>query len=67
MAMKTNEKPKTNSSEFCRIGFRVFDCVSESSSTDIPVMNDKYDGNSGKTQGERNENVPPRNATKIES
>src|SRR6185295_18808591 len=32
-------------------------------STDIPVMKDRYDGNSGRTQGERNENSPAENAT----
>ena len=32
-------------------------------STDIPVMKERYDGNSGRTHGERNENSPAENAT----
>src|SRR5262249_14481558 len=33
------------------------------SATDMPVMNERYDGKRGSTQGERNENNPALNAT----
>ncbi len=36
-------------------------------STDIPVMNDRYDGKSGSTQGERNEKSPAEKATRTPS
>src|SRR5262245_22858979 len=32
-------------------------------SIDIPVMNERYEGKSGRTQGDRNENNPAENAT----
>jgi hypothetical protein len=35
-----------------------------SRSTDIPVMNERYDGKSGSTHGERNEKRPAENATR---
>ena len=31
----------------------------------MPVMNERYEGNSGSTQGERNEKSPAENATAI--
>src|SRR5215470_19993728 len=31
--------------------------------TDIPVMNERYDGNKGRTNGERNDTSPAENAT----
>src|SRR5437867_9139256 len=34
-----------------------------SRSTDMPVMNERYEGNSGNTQGDRNESRPAENAT----
>src|SRR5947207_12405946 len=33
------------------------------SATDMPVMNDRYDGKSGSTHGDRNEKSPELNAT----
>jgi len=53
-----------NIMEFVMTGFRERDFAALSSSIDIPVMNAKYDGKSGKTQGDKNESVPALNATK---
>src|SRR5215469_8241178 len=38
-----------------------------SRSTDMPVMKERYDGNSGSTQGDRNEKSPAENATSTPS
>jgi hypothetical protein len=64
MAINAKEKPEMNRREFSRIGFRVRDLLADSSSTDIPVMKERYEGKRGNTHGERNEKAPPRNATK---
>jgi hypothetical protein len=53
-----------NITEFVMTGFKERDFAALSSSIDTPVMNDKYDGKSGKTQGDKNESVPALNATK---
>ena len=53
-----------NITEFVMTGFRERDFAALSSSIDIPVMNAKYDGKSGNTQGDKNEKAPALNATK---
>ena len=61
-AKKTMEKPRMNISEF-NITERIRrESCSLSSSTLAPEMSDIYPGTSGRTQGERNEINPPRNA-----
>src|SRR6188474_991687 len=53
-----------NAMEWSSTRVRVAESTSPASrSTDIPVMKERYDGNSGRTHGERNENSPAENAT----
>src|SRR5260370_26063473 len=67
-ATKIIEKPTMKARECRRIRPRVSAVTSSVRAlTDIPVMNDRYDGKSGRTQGERNEKSPALKATKTPS
>src|SRR4029453_2631317 len=59
--------PAMNAIECNRTMLRAPDASAVSRSTDIPVMKDRYDGKSGRTHGDRNENKPAENATRIPS
>src|SRR5688572_26753943 len=63
-ATNTTEKPSTNVTA-CSITRRRAAAVRSPvrSPTDIPVMNDRYEGNSGNTHGDRKEKSPALNAT----
>src|SRR5215468_82873 len=66
--MNTAVKPAMKATECSSTRERVPASTSPASrSTDMPVMKDRYDGNSGSTQGERNENSPAENATSTPS
>ena len=69
MATNTIEKPAMNASECAITRQRSVPRVADpwSCSTDIPVMKDRYEGNSGSTHGERNEKIPAENATTRET
>src|SRR5262245_3176244 len=63
-ATKTSEKPRTKASAFRRTRRRA--ALSRSSvraEIDMPVMNERYEGKRGSTQGERNEKSPALRAT----
>src|SRR5947207_12542401 len=64
----TSEKQKTNASAW-RITRRRASAVRSAcrSATDMPVTNERYEGKSGRTHGERNEKSPAVNATTIPS
>src|SRR5215470_5891987 len=65
---KTAVKPAMKAGEWSRIRDRSDTETSEASrSTDIPVTNERYDGKSGSTHGERNEKSPAENATSTPS
>src|SRR4029434_878953 len=65
---KTAVKPAMKASECRRIRERSDTETSEvSRSTDIPVTNERYEGKSGSTQGERNEKSPAEKATRMPS
>src|SRR5215813_15280312 len=59
--------PAMKAIEWSRTVLRTDDASLVSRSTDMPVMKDKYDGKSGRTHGDRNENNPAENATRIPS
>src|SRR5216684_6176112 len=63
-ATKITEKPTTKAMA-CSITRRRAAAVRSAlrSDTDMPVTKDRYEGNSGSTQGDRNENSPAVNAT----
>jgi hypothetical protein len=65
---KTVEKPRTKKREFSTTFQRVLELVSGSwrPSKDMPVMKERYEGNNGKTQGERKEKRPAPKATRME-
>src|SRR5262245_54894813 len=64
-ATNTTEKPITNVTAWISTRRRMAAVRSlERSATDMPVMNDRYDGNSGSTHGDRNENSPALKATR---
>ena len=69
MPTKTMEKPTTKARELARIHRRprASSAADWSWSTDIPVMKERYEGKSGSTHGDRKENSPPPNATRIDS
>src|ERR1700756_1306247 len=58
------EKPEINIKEFVMTGFKERDFAALSSSTDIPVINERYEGKRGNTQGDKKENAPAVNATR---
>jgi len=58
------EKPEINIREFVMTGFKERDFAALSSSTDIPVINERYEGKRGNTQGDKKENAPAVNATR---
>jgi len=58
------EKPEINITEFVITGFNECDSTAISSSKDIPVINDRYDGKSGNTHGDKKETAPAKNATR---
>src|SRR5262245_42915524 len=63
-ATNTSEKPSTKVTACSSTRRRAAAVRSvDRSATDMPVMKDKYDGNSGRTQGERKEKSPALNAT----
>ena len=64
--MKTMEKPRMNAREFntTRARTRAAAWSLRISSSDTPETNERYDGMSGKTQGDRNEKIPAAKATK---
>jgi hypothetical protein len=66
MATNTAENPSTNATECPRTLRRSGAPAAWSWSTDIPVMNERYEGKRGSTQGDRKEKSPPANATGIE-
>src|SRR2546422_10686651 len=58
-ATNTTEKPRTNATECNSTRRRAAGPRSAvRSATDIPVMNEMYEGKRGSTQGERNEKSP---------
>src|SRR5262247_2018266 len=60
----TAVNPAMKASECSRIRERSDADTSDASrSTDMPVTNERYDGKSGSTQGDRNEKSPAENAT----
>src|SRR5215510_6500121 len=64
-ATNTTEKPITNVTAWVNTRRRIAVVRSfERSATDMPVMNDRYDGNSGSTHGDRNEKSPALKATR---
>src|SRR5262249_31049312 len=63
-ATKTTEKPITKVTACSITRRRTADVRSAlRSDTDIPVTKDRYEGKSGSTHGDRNENSPALNAT----
>src|SRR2546427_445830 len=63
-ATKTIENPTTKASAWPRIRrLTRADSSPVRSATDIPVMNDRYEGKSGSTHGDRNEKSPALNET----
>src|SRR5262245_43364357 len=64
-ATNTTEKPTTNVTAWVSTRRRIAAVRSfDRSATDLPVMKDRYDGNSGSTHGDRNENNPALKATR---
>src|SRR5215470_10442921 len=64
-ATNTTEKPTTNVTACVNTRRRMAAVRSfERSATDMPVMNDRYDGNRGSTHGDRNEKSPALKATR---
>src|SRR5688572_11799744 len=70
-AMKTSMKPRMKRSEWTTVRRRTRERAAgsgvASSSNVRPVMNERYDGKSGRTHGLRNETTPARKATATES
>src|SRR5512137_2152498 len=64
--MNTSENPTTKRTELTKRARRVreFATVPWSSSKEIPAMNERYEGKSGKTHGERNDRRPAATATR---
>jgi hypothetical protein len=67
--MKTAEKPKMNARELVIVRKRIL-VLSEpavSSSNEMPVIKETYDGTSGSTHGERKDSTPARKETEYDT
>jgi hypothetical protein len=53
-----------NMTELVMTGFKDRDLAAASSSKDIPVINEMYEGKSGSTQGDKKESAPAIKATR---
>ena len=62
--MNTAENPAINASELVMVRYRIFFLSTPTvrSLKEMPVMNETYEGISGRTHGERNDNMPARKA-----
>jgi hypothetical protein len=62
--MNTEENPAMNASELVMVRYRTLFLSTPTvrSLKEMPVINETYEGISGRTQGERNDSMPARKA-----
>jgi len=67
--IKTTEKPRMKKIELSPTLFKIllFSSLSFISSTETPEINERYPGIRGKTQGEKKDMIPAKNAAKSDT